>query len=825
MEPLYSILLCNQSYLEYSEKIEEWLFNGVKVIWFSQNESEVNNLKTTYNKFAKALLLQAFVLNITDQIIIIDGRDDTDFICNRIESVCPLFNSAQYRVEHCNADEHIVVQASAGTGKTTVMVDRVLYLLHTQPDLRLNEIYMITFTNYATEQMNKKIQDVLMMRFQLTHNNKYLHWLEEQSQLHVSTIHSFAYNLLREFGIGEGFTRNLSIRSLLYEKKEIIKDIVDEKIDESKTVIEQLGIPFYKANNIMYKYWNRFLQLGISREDISQMDWGEAKDEKSQAFHNLIVENMSVLEDIYHDTKIENDMVSIDDIMRDLEEVLMLKELPCTDIKMKYLFIDEFQDSDLSQIRVACHMVKLFGAALFVVGDIKQSIYRFRGANNHSFKLLKNYMQDMRIKSAVNYELINNYRTAANVMNKMDQYFRVWGEQGYLQYGKSVIPFNSNMGRCKMIYCGKNNSKSYKFEKILVDEVGSLRDNLLQRIQEGTIGISEKTRVVILARSHRSLSLCENILRKNRIPVTVQEDGSFYASEAVRDFYLLVCSFMFPDEPKHIFNYLMTPYAGDVDPMNINEMEKLHGDYDNLVEYLSRFLEETDWQKYYKEMRLKPILSVFKHIIDEIPIIDNYIMKRKTLLDDLGWSEKNSNAQILVDSRRYQANLEKLLDIIQRMFGGEKVSIYDIYTFLNLNIATNRSESEEDFQAEDNYSSILCMTVHKSKGLEFDTVIIPITDNRFCTFDTTEVIIDPVSQKVAWKIEDKVSKYKDGIEMENTYYKKMKKEDNEAVAEEETRILYVAMTRAINNLVCLVPDVDNNETWAAMIQEVGVDYE
>ena len=56
---------------------------------------------------------------------------------------------------------------------------------------------------------------------------------------------------------------------------------------------------------------------------------------------------------------------------------------------MKYLFIDEFQDSDLSQIMVAALLVKLMGAKLFVVGDVKQSIYRFRGATDQSFDILK----------------------------------------------------------------------------------------------------------------------------------------------------------------------------------------------------------------------------------------------------------------------------------------------------------------------------------------------------------------------------------------------------------------------------------------------------
>ena len=198
MEPLYSVLLCNQQYSEYKERISKWLAKGIKGIWFGQDENVVDELKTTFKKYAKVFLLQAFVIEFIDQACILDGENATDFVISKLETGCPLFNSAQYLVEHCKADEHIEVQASAGTGKTTVMIDRILSLMHTQPDLHLPEIYMVTFTNDATNQMNKRLQDALVTRYDLTRDEKYLRWLEEQSQMNISTLHSFAYQMLRE---------------------------------------------------------------------------------------------------------------------------------------------------------------------------------------------------------------------------------------------------------------------------------------------------------------------------------------------------------------------------------------------------------------------------------------------------------------------------------------------------------------------------------------------------------------------------------------------------------------------------------------------------
>lgn len=217
MDPKYSILLCNQSLTEYENKIAYWLSNGVKVLWFGKKEEAVV-LKQKYEEFAKAFLLQAYATKITEAGTLVDGNGNKQLF-EKLAEDCKLFNAAQYAVEHCKEDEHIVVQASAGTGKTTVMIDRIMYLLHTNPELRLAEMFMITFTNDAAQQMSNRLQDVFMTRYSLTKNKRYMRWVEEQSQMHISTIHSFAYYMLKQLGIGESFTKGLSIRTFGMRRK------------------------------------------------------------------------------------------------------------------------------------------------------------------------------------------------------------------------------------------------------------------------------------------------------------------------------------------------------------------------------------------------------------------------------------------------------------------------------------------------------------------------------------------------------------------------------------------------------------------------------
>ena len=825
MDPRYSILLCNQSFEEYKGQIDIWLHQGIKVIWFGTDE-DVRLLKAEYPDFAKALLLLAYKISADDKRVIIDGNDPAEFVVHFLRNECPMFNSAQYLVEHCNPNKHVIVQASAGTGKTTVMIDRILFLLHTQPDLHLSEVFMITFTNDAAEQMDQRLQDALMLRYDLTGDQKYLRWVEEQSQMNVSTIHSFAYYMLKEYGIGESFTNNLSIRTFQYERRELIKDVIDGMFDENHKVLDQLGVPFYRANAMVGDFWNGFARLGISHDDICQLDWGSPADKVSQPFQKVMTDILAELDEDYLDIKRKNEAISVDDIMRDLQEVLQSEVLPKPDITMKYLFIDEFQDSDLSQIMVACLMIKLLDPALFVVGDVKQSIYRFRGASDRAFFVLKRDMQEMNIDPPVEYTLVNNYRTSAPVLNRMDEYFRVWGHTGRLQYDKPVIPFNQEAGRIQMLHGVKGKQTLPEAEMQIAQVAGRELDELIRRVESSGKPAGEKTRVVMLTRTNNELRQLAGILRRNRIPAEIRRDGSFYASEAVRDFYIMVSSFLFSDEPKYIFNYLLTPYAGETDPMDLNDMEHLHGDHENLVSYLDRFLDQTNWKKYHKELRLRPVLAVLKEILDDDTLIDHYIRNSKARMKARGWEDNRCNAAAFSAAMQYQANLEKLMEILERNLGGDKVSIYDVYKFLKLKIATDRSETEaevitDEEQSKSMYQTILCMTVHKAKGLEFDTVIIPYTNRKYAIGDRTEIIIDPVGRHVGWNYTGD-TQYP---AMRNDLYGELKNAEAESVRCEEARILYVAMTRAIRNLICIVPDANSENTWASLIEEVGVDYE
>lgn len=816
MNPKYSIVLCNQNYEEYADMITTWLLSGIKVLWFGKNPEVCDEIIETNEVFAKAFFIQAYEVGFDKQGIIIDGEDKDDLL-SEIEQDCPIFNAAQFRVEHCKSDEHIVVQASAGTGKTTVMIDRIMYLMHMVPGLHMSEIYMITFTNDATNEMNKRLQERLLSKYHLTNQRRYLRWLEEQSQMSISTIHSFAYNMLKEYGIMEGFTKNLKLRSFKHESNELIYDILDKHTDENQSVEKQLGLPLYKANSMVNAYWKKFMGQGISREEVSLMDWGEPVDDASEPFHNLLTEVVTEIDEEFFKIKQNEDAIGLNDVMRDLQEVLTNEDIPVPDITMKYLFIDEFQDTDISQIRIATLLAKYLSAVLFVVGDVKQSIYRFRGATSKAFQIFERDMKEMGQKDAVHFALVNNYRTGADLMYELERIFRGLDSLNYIDYKTKVVPFNRSDSYFQYI---RGEKKDYIGAQI-VDIIDTALNDLVERIESEEKITTDKDRVVVIVRYNSQLDRVAGLIRKKGIPVEVKRDGDFYNSEAVRDFYSMICSYMYADEPKYIFNYLMSPYSGNIDSIDVNELERLNGNQEKLVGYLQKYLNQTSWPKYYKDLRLRPVMSVIKDMIDSGNIVDVFITMTKSRLKaikDPVWEEKRIIAETKRRAKQYQANLEKLLEVLQTNMGNEKVSLYDVYKFLKLNIATNRDEGEARVESNDDYTSVLCMTAHKAKGLEFDTVIIPYTNGPFMINADNEIIIDPLSRRVGWRYGGDETRHL--VPMQNDYYAELKDEDVWNCYQEEARILYVAMTRSIHACIVVVPWTNRKNTWAYMLTEV-----
>ena len=130
-------------------------------------------------------------------------------------------------------------------------------------------------------------------------------------------------------------------------------------------------------------------------------------------------------------------------------------------------------------------------------------------------------------------------------------------------------------------------------------------------------------------------------------------------------------------------------------------------------------------------------------------------------------------------------------------------------------IATNRDDKEPDIESKDDYMSVYIMTVHKSKGLEFDTVVMPAMGSNIYPWENSTILVN--EEKVAWFYKKNAS-----ASINSSNYEELRNELIEKGKREETRLLYVAMTRAINNLILIVNDNSMYESWSTLIRRVGL---
>jgi len=262
-----------------------------------------------------------------------------------------------------------------------------------------------------------------------------------------NTIDSLAYDLFRRFGTGVGFGRDLEIQPMEKDRKDLIKDILSDCLNDRKSIMTQIGMTYSEASRLIDDYWRELTRKGYTINEILEKDWGNADREPLVAnFQKTLCSVLKQFDERYGQLKLDANAISINDLFFDFGHYLLDKRLDCNGLDMRYLFVDEFQDTDATQIRTFASLAQTIGARMFVVGDVKQSIYAFKGATDEAFDILESEMKgNLRY-----YSLRNNYRTCSNIMKIMEEYFFAWSEEGLLRYEESVRPFKQESGEIYM---------------------------------------------------------------------------------------------------------------------------------------------------------------------------------------------------------------------------------------------------------------------------------------------------------------------------------------------------------------------------------------
>ena len=368
----------------------------------------------------------------------------------------------------------VLVLAGAGSGKTTVLVNRIAYMI-SEKHIRPWNILAITFTNKAAREMKDRIERLLG---------------DTAKDMWIGTFHSVCVRILRSCIDLLGYRRDFVIYDTA-DTKTVMKECLRE-LD-----IDEKSFPVRNVLSIISNAKNDLMDAATF-ENVYKSDY-----------------RMSIIAKIYYryQTKLrKNNAVDFDDII--LNTVKILSENP--DVlskyqdKFQYILVDEYQDTNNSQY-LLINLLAQANRNLCVVGDDDQSIYKFRGANIGNILNFEDDYSDVQ-----KITLDQNYRSTQNILDAANSV--ISNNKGRM--GKSLWTSNGD-GNKVFVYTGTNEYDEARYIarqiKKHFDEEGSFSD------------------CAILYRTNAQSRVIEEMLMRESVPYKVLSGLRFYDRKEIKD--------------------------------------------------------------------------------------------------------------------------------------------------------------------------------------------------------------------------------------------------------------------------------------------------
>ena len=346
------------------------------------------------------------------------------------------FNAPQYFAEHAPPEKNILIRAGAGTGKTHTMISRVGYICYSQKvPLRqmARRIVMITFTNEAADQMAEKLKTYFRNCYLITGRAAYLDMVSQVDAMQISTIHAFARQLIGKLGTAFGYGAEPGIIAGDYHRRRKVSDMLDAYILQKEKACggdftQKLGMPVYAIRESILDFIGKLHSKNLDIGSIRAGDFGPlSPDDPHAALHELLAAVIPAAERACADQLRENNQIHLGSIMSVINRFMSAPEnkarirgLKEEETARQFLFVDEFQDTDDIQIETLLTLAALLDYRLFLVGDVKQCIYRFRGAKEKAFDRLG---IEENPGEWLEYALQKNYRTDRALLQLFESSF------------------------------------------------------------------------------------------------------------------------------------------------------------------------------------------------------------------------------------------------------------------------------------------------------------------------------------------------------------------------------------------------------------------
>ena len=456
--------------------------------------------------------------------------------------------------------------------------------------------------------------------------------------------------------------------------------------------------------------------------------------------------------------------------------------------RYKYFMVDEYQDTNELQYELVMLLTnKLKCANLFIVGDPKQSIYRFRGADVRVFEKTK---QTIIAECGLDISLTENFRSLRDPIGFINYFFdHLMGDGSENEFEveyealTQARPVNTNGGI--EILLGKQDDEAANEYKLISHYIKNMKAS------EETVWVRGKNGdeverpieygdIAILIRSRRHLPDLEHALLEASIPYLTTSGVGFYQRQEIYDIWNYLNFLNAPSENDASLAAVLRSPAFGISDAELYEISLQEG---------TNFWEKAQNYQTYSEHLKRTIHTLKKHspLAHRMPVNQLIV----TIVNETGLI---GTLKTGIYGQQRSANYQKLLELARNFDGDENTQILpDFIEFLDILITEEPQEGQAPIEAGS--GAVQIMTIHAAKGKEFPVVMLPRLDRGGQT--DREPFIDEILG-----IGFSPLKPDEGYRRtEPEIIAHIKNRSNEKETAEKKRLFYVGATRAQDRLI------------------------
>ena len=611
---------------------------------------------------------------------------------------------------------------------------------------------------------------------------------------------------------------------LLQEIKEYINSLTQAKDYNSYyKVLSQKSISSFPRASQKEKEWELYEevkefhqkvreQINSQKENVFTASAEELQREAA-VIYPLLEEYMALTKrfaEIYFLCKKEKNVYDFDDLEHFALELLVesydkqgeaqpsetAKELSK---KYKMIFVDEYQDTNLVQETILEMLLNKKHNSLFTVGDVKQSIYRFRQARPDLF-LRRKDQYISQVDAGVSIELRDNFRSAPGVLTFTNYIFSQLMEKefGGVDYNEKTAlrpgdggPMMQDEETSEILFFQKDSASALKeVPEDILAESAVICKRIKELIEEG---YHYGDMVILLRSGAGRMEPMAEFLEQEGIPVSCDNKTGYFQTREITVMlnYLSIVDNIYQDIP------MASVMLSSIGKFTEEELVKLRvlieepvrGKY-TLYDFMRLYMQEGTEEELKKKIRdFLMDLLYFRQQKKEQPL--------STLLWDI--YERTGfyyDVQLMPDGEKRKENLLMLLkkaeDYEKTVFKG--LFYFNRYMKQLKSYEIEMGEAGTSMEEED---VVKIMTIHKSKGLEFPVVFVSGLSKKFNRMDLNKAVLCHPELGIGMECVNTTLRFHHPSLMKKAIQEKAWKD----TLEEEMRILYVAMTRAKRKLI------------------------